>query len=158
MSSWARRAGSATTSISTIFPPRRMNVIAVTNRPCGSTTMPTAPSTNASRACMARRERVSACSATDGAPRTCLCAGRRGAGVGPYDDVRVEQLEQGAEVAVAGSGEEGGHHLPLPGRPAVGTGAVAVVDVATGAVAVVDRGRCLDTAARTAGELPRRGR
>jgi hypothetical protein len=55
-SSWRRRAGSATTSISTIFPRVTVRPSATSSRPRGATTTPTAPFTSAGCAKRARPE------------------------------------------------------------------------------------------------------
>ena len=75
-SSWRRRAGSAITSISTIFPCVVLNARTKDSRPRGATMIPTSPLTSAGFANRARRVKAGACLATAGAPRTSLGAPR----------------------------------------------------------------------------------
>ena len=120
-SSWRRRSGSASTSISTILPPATVKPKTASGRPRGATTTPAAPFTSAGRANRARRAKRSACSATAAAPRTSLDApDGSGAAVGAEHDVRVEHREQRVEVAAARGGEEGVDDLPLAGEIGVG--------------------------------------
>src|SRR5215203_3684094 len=71
-SSWRRRAGSARTSISTIFPRLTVKPMIANGRPRGATTTPAAPFTSAGRTNGESREKVSVCSATARTPRTSL--------------------------------------------------------------------------------------
>src|ERR671913_213200 len=73
-SSCPRRAGSASISISTIFPPPTVKPITENGRPRSNTTTPAVPFTSAGRAKGANCEKVRACSATACAPRTSLKA------------------------------------------------------------------------------------
>jgi hypothetical protein len=72
---WRRRAGSVSTSISTIFPRVTVKPMTENGRPPGShETIPAAPFTSTGRANSTSREKVSACSATARAPRASLDA------------------------------------------------------------------------------------
>src|SRR5215217_7417012 len=130
-SSWRRRAGSARTSISTIFPCLTVKPMTANGRPRGATTTPAAPFTSAGRTNGESREKVSVCSAT---------ARTHGTAIDSQHDVRVEHREQRLEVTLARGSEEGVDGLLLAGKTGVGRS-----------------GRSPHPAARAAGELPRRG-
>ena len=130
----AMRRGSSVRSIATIFAPVMVNPMRVIGLPSAAVTTPAAPLISAGSGDLGDSGEG------ERAPGHRRRAADRLGAVGAHHDVRVEGLQQRAEVAVAGGAEEGAGDGPLP--PQIGAG---------------DQGHALDPAAAAAGQLAGRG-